>query len=79
MIININESFRIYCAPSSHLPSLKIGLPHLLTKPWSEDGAPVLRPGCPIFRPQVLPHLLTRLEDGADPTSNLPQLPTMSG
>ena len=35
----------ICCAPSSNLPSLKTGLPHLLTKPWSEDGAPVLRPG----------------------------------
>ena len=39
------------CAPSSDLPSLKTGLPHLPTKPWSEVGAPVLRLG--------------RLEDGA--------------
>ena len=41
----------ICCAPSSDLPGLKTGLPHLPTKPWSEDGAPVLRPG--------------KLEDGA--------------
>ena len=46
-------------APSSDLPGLKTGLPHLPTKPQSEDGVPVLRPGCPIFRPQVLPQLLT--------------------
>ena len=32
-----------------YLPSLKTGLPHLLTKLWLEDGVPVLRPGCPIF------------------------------
>ena len=65
------------CAPSSDLPGLKTGLPHLLTKSWSEDGVPVLRLGCPIFQPQVLPQLLTKLEDGADPTSDLPQLPTI--
>ena len=35
----------ICCAPSSDLPGLKTGLPHLPTKPWSEDGALVLRPG----------------------------------
>ena len=33
------------CAPSSDLPGLKTGLPHLLTKPWLEAGAPVLRLG----------------------------------
>ena len=40
-------SFNVYicCAPSSDLPGLKTGLPHLPTKPWSEDGALVLRPG----------------------------------
>ena len=70
-----NLSFYICCAPSSDLPGLKTGLPHLLTKPRSEDG--VLRPGCPIFQPQVLPQLLTKLEDGADPTSELPQLLTI--
>ena len=69
----------ICCDPSSDLPGLKTSLPYLPTKQWSEDGAPVLRPGCPIFQLQVLPHLPTRLEDGADPTSDLPQLPTMSG
>ena len=71
------ESVNICCAPSSELPSLKTGLPHLPTKPWSEVGVPVLRPGCPIFWPKVLPQLLTKLEDGADPTSDLPQLPTI--
>ena len=30
------------CAPSSDLPGLKTGLPHLPTKPWSEDGVPRL-------------------------------------
>ena len=35
----------ICCAPSSDLPGLKTGLPHLPTKPWLEDGVPVLRPG----------------------------------
>ena len=40
---------RICCAPSSDLPSLKTGLPHLPTKPWLEVGAPVLGLGCPIF------------------------------
>ena len=35
----------ICCSPFSDLPSLKTGLPHLPTKPWSEDGVPVLRPG----------------------------------
>ena len=33
------------CVPSSDLPSLKTGLPHLLTKPWLEVGVPVLRLG----------------------------------
>ena len=37
--------FFICCAPSSDLPGLKTGLPHLPTKHWSEDGALVLRPG----------------------------------
>ena len=36
------------------------------------------RPGCPIFRLQVLPHLLTRLEDGADPISDVSKLLTIS-
>ena len=35
----------ICCAPSFDLPGLKTGLAHLPTKPWSEDGVPVLRPG----------------------------------
>ena len=35
----------ICCAPSSDLPSLKTGLPHLPTKPWSEDGVQFLRLG----------------------------------
>ena len=65
------------CAPSSDLPSLKTGLPHLLTKPWSEVGVLVLRPVCPIFRQQVLPQLLTKSEDDADSTSDLPQLKTI--
>ena len=30
----------ICCAPSSNLPGLKTGLPHVPTKPWSEDGVP---------------------------------------
>ena len=30
---------------SSDLPGLKTSLPHLPTKPWSEDEAPVLRLG----------------------------------
>ena len=78
-LVGVSNKRYICCAPSSDLPGLKTGLPHLPTKPWLEDGAPVLRPGCPIFRLQLLPHLLTRLEDGADPTSDLPHLPTMSG
>ena len=31
--------------PSFNLPGLKTGLPHLLTKPWSEIRASVLRLG----------------------------------
>ena len=48
-----------------------------ISKPWSQDGVPVLRPDCPIFQPQVLPQLLTKSEDGADPTSDLPELLTI--
>ena len=46
-----DNAVSICCAPSSDMPGLKTGLPHLLTKPWSEVGALVLRLG--------------RLEDGA--------------
>ena len=35
----------ICCTPSSNLPSLKTGLPHLPNKPWSKDWVLVLRLG----------------------------------
>ena len=45
------DELKICCAPSYNLAGLKTGLLYLLTKRWSEVGAPVLRLG--------------RLEDGA--------------
>ena len=41
--IQLFPTIYICCAPSSDLP----GLPHVPTKHWLEDGAPVLRPVCP--------------------------------